>query len=108
MIKISDLKIDTKCFGGEYLLVDIVPYYKYQDKKRTDILEGYRYDVALPKFKMEKLSVKIPNNTPIVDIVNGEEIPMKNVIFEGLEVGCYISNGNVNLTSTARSVSFVK
>lgn len=108
MIKINDLKIDVNCFGGEFLLVDIVPYYKYQDGKRIDILEGYRYDVALPKLKMEKLNVKIPNSAPIVDIVNGEEIPMKNVMFEGLEVGCYMSDRNINLTATAKRVSFVK
>lgn len=108
MIKISDLKIDTKCFGGEYLLVDIAPYYGYKDGKRGDKVEGYRYDVALPKFKMEKINVKIPNSAPIVDISSDEGIPMKNVIFEGLQVGCYMANGNINLTSTAKSIAFVK
>lgn len=109
MIKMSDLKIDTKCFGGEYLLVDIVPSYDYKDGKKTNNLLCYKYEVALPKFKMEKLSVKIPSNVaPIVDIDNNEEIPMKNVIFEGLEIGCYMSDRFVNLTATAKSVSFVK
>ena len=92
--------------------MDIVPYYAYQNGEKTDTLEGYRYDIALPKHKMEKLSVKIPissSNIPLVDVNKAEEIPMlKQVFFEGLEVGTYFMQGNVNLKATATKISFAK
>ncbi|MEW9938324.1 hypothetical protein AB2T96_16530 [Clostridium butyricum] len=112
MLKITDLKINIDSLGGNFLLVDISPYYAYKDGEKTDTLDGYRYDIALPKHKMEKLSVKIPfssNNIPLVDINKDEEIPMlKQVIFEGLEVGSYFMQGNINLKATATKISFAK
>ncbi|AQS07984.1 hypothetical protein CLOBY_00330 [Clostridium saccharobutylicum] len=110
MIKTSDLKIDKTCLGKDFLLVDIVPSYKYENGNKTNILQGYRYDVALPHLKMEKLGVKIENNAPLIDISNDEnEIPMKNVIFDNLEIGFYLSQGNiVNLKATATNISFAK
>lgn len=111
-LKITDLKIDVSSLGGNFLLVDIVPYYVYQNGEKTDILEGFRYDIALPKHKMEKLSVKIPISScsvPLVDINKDEEIPMlKQVFFEGLEVSSYFMQGNVNLKATATKISFAK
>ncbi|EDT73633.1 MULTISPECIES: hypothetical protein [Clostridium] len=112
MLKITDLKINIESLGGNFLLVDVSPYYTYKDGEKTDILEGYRYDIALPKHKMEKLSVKIPissNNIPLVDINKDEEIPMlKQVVFDGLEVGSYFMQGNINLKATATKISFAK
>lgn len=112
MLKITDLKIDVNSLGGNFLLVDINPYYSYKDGEKTNTLEGYKYDIALPKHKMEKLSVKIPitsSNVPLVDINKDEEIPMlKQVFFEGLEVGSYFMQGNVNLKATATKISFAK
>lgn len=66
--------------------------------------------MALPHLKMEKLGVKIENNAPLIDISNDEnEIPMKNVIFDNLEIGFYLSQGNiVNLKATATNISFAK
>lgn len=112
MLKITDLKIDTASLGGNFLLVDITPYNTYKDGERTDTLEGYRYDIALPKHKMEKLSVKIPIsvcNVPLVNIEKEEEIPMlRQVVFEGLEVTSYFMQGNINLKATATKISFAK
>lgn len=111
-LKITDLKIDINSLGGNFLLVDIVPYYAYENGEKTDTLEGYRYDIALPKHKMEKLSVKIPissSNIPLVDVNKDEEIPMlKQVLFENLEVSSYFMQGNINLKATATKISFAK
>ena len=108
MLKITDLKIDINSLGGNFLLVDIVPFYTYKDGEKTDTLEGYRYDIALPKHKMEKLGVKITDTTPLIDI-SKDEIPMlRQVNFEGLEVSSYYMQGNVNLKATATAISFVK
>lgn len=60
-LRITDLKIDTGSLGDKYILTDIVLFYEYSEGKKTDTLLGYRYDVALPYLKMEKLSVKVEN-----------------------------------------------
>lgn len=60
-LRITDLKIDTDSLGDKYILTDIVPFYEYSEGKKTDTLLGYRYDVALPYLKIEKLSVKVEN-----------------------------------------------
>lgn len=36
MLKITDLKIDVNSLGGNFLLVDIVPFYTYKDGEKTD------------------------------------------------------------------------
>lgn len=109
MIKTSDLTINPTCLGNTLLLVDILPAFEYCDGKKTEKLLGYKYTCAIPKLKMEKINILIEGNTPLIDITNGEEIPMKNVIFENLNVTFYLSQGNfINLKGTATNVSFAK
>ena len=91
-LKITDLKIDPSSLGETFLLADITPSYEYKDGERTDKLDGYRYSVVLPAHKMEKLSVKVSNKIPLVDIENSEEIPIGTAVkFSNLEVGSYYS-----------------
>ena len=62
MLSIRDLRIDPACLGKK-ILVDIAPFYVYTpEKKRTDVIQGYRYTVALPDLHLEKISVKIDGN----------------------------------------------
>ncbi|NBI07290.1 hypothetical protein [Senegalia massiliensis] len=102
-LRITDLRIDTKDLG-EFILANISPFYEYIDGKKSDKLLGYRYDVALPSKKLEKLGVKVENLTPLIDIEN-EEIPIgMKIDFHGLEVGSYYMNGNVHVKAKAKSV----
>ena len=108
-LKITDLKIDAKSLGKTMLLADISPSYEYKDGERTDKLEGYRYSVVLPAHKMEKISVKVLNKAPLIDIDKGEEIPIGTPVeFANLEVGSYFSKTQgVCITAKADNVAFV-
>ena len=60
MLKITDLRIDPNSLGGVYLLAEISPSYEYKQGERTTNINGYKYSVALPKLRFEKLSIKVP------------------------------------------------
>ena len=60
MLNIRDMRIDPACLGQKKLLVDVVPVYEYRDNKRTDTVVAYRYIVALPELRLEKIGVKCP------------------------------------------------
>ena len=109
-LKITDLRIDPTSLGETFLLADITPSYEYKDGARTDKLDGYRYSVVLPAHKMEKLSVKVSNKIPLVDIGNSEGIPIGTAVkFSNLEVGSYYSKTQgICITSKADSVDFAK
>lgn len=86
MLKISSLFIDPRSLGETIYLVDVSPIYQYtEDKKRTDIISGYRYMIALPKMKMEKIGVKI-DGAQQISINEGDLILVK---FETLIVSLY-------------------
>ena len=109
-LKITALRIDPVSLGEIFLLADITPSYEYKDGERTDTLDGYRYSVVLPAHKMEKLSIKVSNRIPLVDIENSGEIPIGTAVkFSNLEVGSYYSKTQgICITAKADSVDFVK
>ena len=39
--------------------MDVVPVHEYRDNKRMDTVVAYRYIVALPELRLEKIGVKI-------------------------------------------------
>lgn len=105
-LRITDLKIDVSSLGDSYLLTDIVPYYEYKDGERTNNILGYRYDVALPHLKMEKLGIKIEHLSPLIDLEK-EEIPIGlQVDFKNLEVGSYFMRNQVHIKASADEVFF--
>ena len=107
-IKITDLRIDPSSLGGNYLLVDIRPVFGYVNNERTNNIEAYRYQCCLPKHKMEKIGVRVASKVPLFDLEK-EEIPVgTEVEFEGLEVGSYFANGQINVNAKADSVSVVE
>ena len=59
MLNIRDMRIDPACLGQKKLLVDVVPVHEYRDNKRMDTVVAYRYIVALPELRLEKIGVKI-------------------------------------------------
>lgn len=102
MLNIRDLRIDPACLGQKKLLVDIVPVYEYKDSKRTDTVVAYRYIVALPELRLEKLGVKIEGRQ-IMEKPDG----FAEVEFDGLEVSAYESQGRTQITAKATGVSLV-
>lgn len=102
MLNIRDMRIDPACLGQKKLLVDIVPVYEYKDNKRTDTVVAYRYIVALPDLRLEKLGVKIDGKQRM-DKPDG----FAEVEFDGLEVSAYESQGHTQITAKAAGVSLV-
>lgn len=112
MLKITDLKIDPNSLGDVFLLAEISPSYDYKDGERTTNINGYKYSVALPKLRFEKISIKVPlekKNTPLFDINSENPIPTGiKVDFKNIEVKSYFSNGNINVTASADDVFVIK
>lgn len=78
MLKITDLRIDPTSLGDVFLLAEISPSYEYKDGERTTNINGYKYSVALPKLRFEKISIKVPldkRNNPLFDINSENPIP---------------------------------
>jgi len=85
-INVRDIKVDVSSFGDSFILTDVVPVYVYTDNKRTDVIEAYRYVVAIPSMKFEKMGVKIMGNNPLFELEDGET---KNVKFDDLDISLY-------------------
>lgn len=101
-LRVTDLKIDVSSLGNSFLLVDVVPAYAYVDNKRTDTIVGYKYVCALPAHKLEKISVKIENTTPLIELENADA--MIPVVFDDLEVGTYYRGGSIELSAKASMI----
>ena len=102
MLNIRDMKIDPSCLGEKKLLVDVLPVFEYKDNKRTDNCVAFRYVVALPELRLEKLGVKI----------EGRQLMEKpdsfvEVEFTGLEVSAYEAQGHAQVTAKATGVMLV-
>ena len=98
-MKITDLKIDTRCFGKKMLLVDILPCYVYQNGNRTTEIEGYKYILVLPEMSFEKIAVKILGAMRLDKPTDYVEVSL-----EGLETSIYFRNGNFEIFSTALNI----
>jgi hypothetical protein len=107
-LRLNDLVINSeKTFKNNFLLADISPSFTYIDGKRSDTQEGWKYTVVLPALKLERLIVKVSNNTPLIDLEK-EEIPVGiQVKFDNLVTSAYFSNGNIGISAKADNISFV-
>ena len=99
MLNIRDLRIDNASLGQKMLLVEVSPAYEYKDNKRTDRITGYRYVVCLTEHRLEKLSVRI-DGPQLMEQPDG----FVEVLFDGLEVSGYESQGKVNFTAKATGI----
>lgn len=104
-IDIRDIKVDVSSFGDSFILTDIVPIYEYKGDKRTDNIEGYRYIVAIPKMKYEKMSVRIDSAEPLIDLNDSGIV----VTFENLRIGLYqdYTTKSIGVTAVADGISRV-
>lgn len=102
---ILSLVIDVNAsLGNKYLLTDIRPVYKYENGKRLDDIDGYKYDIVLPDKKFEKIAVKICGEAKIPYPV---EEPV-NVEFEDLKLKPYWFSGRYDVSATASDIRVVK
>lgn len=105
-MKITDLKFEVGQFGKRMNLTSVEPYYNYEAGKKTDKIEGYKYNVVLLDKEYEKISIKIAG-TRLIEEQEKYDIPVK---FVGLEVGFYqdFSNKNLYLKATAKNLEILK
>lgn len=89
-----------KTIGRNPVLTDVKVAYAYVNGQRTDEIEGFRYEVALPDRGFDKLVVKIDGEQQI-------EKPIDNyptVSFDGLELNLgWTPNGYV-VRATAKRI----
>ena len=102
MISGKDLKIDVSCLGDGFILTGIAPWHDYIDGKRQSNLKGYKYEVAVPALRFEKLAVKIEGRQ-LIEM--GDE--PQAVSFSGLEVTPYAMDSQLRLSATAKSIEKV-
>lgn len=98
-MNLSSLIINNKTLGKQLLLIDVLPVYVYEDGKRTQEIEGYRYVVTLPEKQFEKIGIKILGEQ-LIDKPDG----YVEVTFDGLELFLYWRNGQYELGATATGV----
>lgn len=98
-MNLTKLIINPKSLGKQLLLVDIVPVYTYQNGSRTDVIEGYRYVLALPDHAFEKIGIKIAGDK-LLDKPDG----YIEVSLDGLELFIYWRNGQYELGATATGI----
>lgn len=109
-IDIRDIKVDVSSFGDTFILTDIVPIYEYKDDTRTDNIEGYRYIVAVPKMKFEKMGVKIESDEPLIDLKDLYDSDGIMVTFENLRIGLYqdFRTKDVGVVAVADGISRIE
>ena len=102
MINIRDLRIDPASLGAKKLLVDIVPVYEYKNNQRTDAVVAFRYIVALPELRLEKIGVRI-DGKQLMDKPDS----FAEVEFSGLEVSAYEAQGHTQVAAKATGITLV-
>lgn len=98
-MKITDLIIDPCSLGNKLWLVDVSSAYEYKDNRRTDTVTGYRYSVAMPEKGLDKINVRI-DGKQLMDAPEG----YAEVLFNGLEVFIYWSNGQPQVGAKATGI----
>lgn len=97
MIKLSNVAIDSKgTLGSVLLLTGISPVYEYANGARTGNVTGYKYEVALPERRLDKIDVVIAG-PQLMDAPEGNQ----QVHVEGLEL--YIGWGRNGYELKARA-----
>lgn len=100
MLNIRDIRLDPSSLGDKMLLVDVMPVYEYKDNKRTDNCVAFRYIIALPELRLEKIGIKIEGRQ-LVDKPDG----FAEVEFTGLELSAYEKDGHTQITAKATGIS---
>lgn len=97
---IKNIVIDAqKTIGKNVLLVDVIPAFEYKNGRRTENVVGYRYEIAMPEHKLEKIGVKIDGNQRM-EAPNGA-VPVR---FDDLELYLYWSQGSYQVAARAKGI----
>lgn len=107
-MNILNVCIDAvKTVGTELILIGIRPYYKYEDGKKVDKIEGYRYEIVLCQRKYERLFVKIAGDQRIPFNEDEGGLPVQ---FENLELHVYYQwkTGTYEISATATNIQTCK
>lgn len=91
----------AKTVGRKLVLTDIKPAYAYDNGQRTDRIEGYRYEIAMPEHGYDKLSVRIDGDQQVV--MPDDDYPM--VTFSGLVLTPYWTSNGYAIRATADHIS---
>lgn len=103
-LDINGLHIDVASLGKMYL-TKVLPYYAYENKERTDRVEGYKYVVVLPMMEFSSLAVKI-EGSQLMSVERGDETVVQ---FDNLIVKLYydVKAGTYRLSARAEGISEV-
>ena len=90
-------------------LLDVMPYYEYNDGKKTENLLGYRY-IVVEDSSFEKFSVKVPSTVPVI---NKEQLERSKerirVTFENGYAKPYRTvTGDYDLSFSATGINIIK
>lgn len=102
MIPLNKLRIDNACLGKKMLLVDVRPYYQYDNGVKGNDVQGYKYSAALPALNLEKIDVKIEGKQLMELPADGSFVKIE---FTGLEIGLYERDKRLNLTAKATGIA---
>lgn len=103
MMKLNDFILQPKETPGELILTNQYPAFAYEDGKRTDRQEGYKLEIVVPKWRFEKLSVKVAQ---IPQELMEFDAPVY-VQFEGLTFYGFFQKGNLSFAARASAVKVV-
>lgn len=84
-----------------YWLCNITEDWEYVDNKKTDVLLGYKYYIAVPRMNLDKIPVKIPGKKRI-EHRKGEVL---EVNFTDFELQGYVARGEYGLSGKASGIS---
>ena len=110
MLKITDITFPFSLLnnGAENgILVDVAPYYAYENGQKTEKLEGYKYVFILHQRDFEKISIKVQSGKPVI---TSEQLSDKSNNIMAKPVNCkakfYFNPKykNYALTATADSI----
>ena len=106
MLRTSDIIVDQSILGNDEIRCTRVSEdYEYVNGKRTEKLQGYKYDCVIIELGYEPFQVKIPGNAQMESPTSKKGVP---VTFEGLILGITVSAkgdfASVKLKGTAKSI----
>lgn len=105
MLNIRDIIIDAVAtLGDKLLLVGIMPAYEYKDNKRTEHVIGYKYQLASPRLKFDKVNIKVEGK----QLVEMPETGYAEVVLTEPEIyGFTNPEGKLQFTGRAKGISLV-
>lgn len=100
MMKLNDFILQPKETADEMILTNRYPSFIYEDGKRTEKQDGYKLEIVVPKWRFEKISVKVER---LPQELMEFDAPVY-VQFEGLSFYGFFQKGNLSFAAKASAV----